>query len=135
MKVFLDASVLIEACLSQSPKFALADGLVNQPGVVTSAHALAETYATLSGEPRLRITPGDAARMVEDLARTVSVRALAVTDYQQLISAAPTKGVRGGSIYDAVHAQTARLCGCQEIRTLNVTHFKHVAPDLSVVGL
>jgi predicted nucleic acid-binding protein len=135
MRLFLDTSVLVEACLSRSPKFARADGLVNRPDVVTSAHALAETYATLSGDPRLRIIPGDAARMVEDLARTVSVRALAVTDYQQLILAAPGKGVRGGSIYDSLHAQTARLCGCQEIHTLNVTHFKHVAPDLTVVGL
>jgi hypothetical protein len=38
-------------------------------------------------------------------------------------------------IDEALHAQTARLCGRREIHTLNVAHFKHVAPDLTVVGL
>ncbi len=135
MKQFLDTSVLVEACLSQSPKFAAADALVNGSDVFTSAHALAEAYATLSGDPRLRIQPADAAQMVEDLAATVAVRALRAADYRQLISSAPAKGIRGGTIYDALHAQTARLCGCTEIRTINLPHFKHVAPDLTVLGL
>lgn len=68
MKIFLDASVLVEASLSASTKFAKADQLVSRTGAITSAHALAETYATLSGDPRLRINPSDAARLVDDLA-------------------------------------------------------------------
>ena len=135
MKRFLDSSVLVESCLRQSPKFAAADALVNEPDPFTSAHALAEAYATLSGDARLKINPADAARMVDDLAKGMTVRALAAADYRQLISSAPGQGIRGGTIYDALHAQTARLCGCQEIHTLNVAHFKHVAPDLTVVGL
>ncbi len=135
MKRFLDTSVLVESCLSQSPKFAAADALVNQPDVCTSAHALAETYATLSGDPRLRVNPADAARMVEDLAEALSVRALVAADYRQSIASAPGQGIRGGMIYDALHAQTARLCGCAEVQTLNVAHFKLVAPDLTVRGL
>ena len=135
MKHFLDTSVLVESCLSQSPKFAAADALVNSSEAFTSAHALAEAYATLSGDPRLQIQPADAAQMVEDLATTVSVSALRVADYRQLISSAPAKGIRGGTIYDALHAQTARRSGCKEIRTLNIAHFKHVAPDLTVLGL
>ncbi len=135
MKRFLDSSVLVESCLSQAPKFAAADALVNEPDAWTSAHALAEAYATLSGDPRLRINPADAARMVEDLAKALSVRALATTDYRDLISSAPGRGIRGGMIYDALHAHTARLCGCREVHTLNVSHFRHVAPDLTVLGL
>ena len=135
MKRFLDTSIMVEACLSQSPKFAAADALVNQPEAWTSAHALAEAYATLSGDPRLRIAPADAARMVEDLAKAVSVRALAAADYRQVMASAPAKGIRGGMIYDALHAQAARLSECPEIHTLNVAHFKHVAPDLAVKGL
>jgi predicted nucleic acid-binding protein len=135
MKRFLDSSILVEACLSQSPKFAAADALVNDSGACTSAHALAETYATLSGDPRLRVTPSDAARMVQDLAASVAVRSLSATEYRQLIAAAPGKDIRGGTIYDALHAQTARLNGCREVHTLNLSHFKHVAPDLAVVGL
>jgi hypothetical protein len=55
MKRFLDASILVEACLAQSPQFAAADALVKTTGAVTSAHALAEAYATLSGDARLKI--------------------------------------------------------------------------------
>ncbi len=134
MKRFLDSSVLVEACLRQSAKFAAADALVNSPEVFTSAHALAEAYATLSGDSRLRIHPNDAARMVEDLAKGMNTLALAAPDYRQLIASAPAKGIRGGTIYDALHAHTARLCGCEEIHTLNEAHFKLVAPDLTVVG-
>jgi predicted nucleic acid-binding protein len=135
VKHFLDSSVLVESCLQQSPKFAAADALVKDPRAVTSAHALAEAYATLSGDTRLRIVPADAARMVEDLAKELTVRALGAGDFRRLIASAPGKGIRGGTIYDALHAEAARLCGCRQIHTLNVAHFKHVAPDLSVLGL
>jgi predicted nucleic acid-binding protein len=135
MKRFLDASVLVESCLAQSSKFAHADKLVNEKHSVTSAHALAETYAALSGDPRLKIRPVDAAQMVEDLARTLTVRSFEVMQYRALIASAAAKGIRGGTIYDALHAETARLAECEEIHTLNVNHFKHVAPDLKVVAL
>ena len=135
MKIFLDASVLVESCLTASPKFAKADQLVSRKDAITSAHALAETYATLSGDPRLRISPSDAAQLVDDLANALTVHPFELTDYRALISAAPLKGVRGGAIYDALHAQTARLAGCQEIHTLNVSHFRHVAADLQIVPL
>ena len=135
MKRFLDASVLVEACLAQSPKFAAADALVKTSGAVTSAHALAETYATLSGDARLQINPDDAAQMVAELAQTLQVHALAAKPYVALIQDAPTKGIRGGSFFDAIHAQAARETHCVEIHTLNWRHFKHVAPDLTVRGL
>jgi predicted nucleic acid-binding protein len=135
MTRFLDSTVLVEACLAQSPKFAAADALLKDAEACTSAHALAEAYATLSGDPRLKLLPADAARMVEEIAQALTVRALAVADYRQLIASAPGKGIRGGGIYDALHAQTARLCGCRELHTLNLTHFQHVAPDLTIVGL
>jgi predicted nucleic acid-binding protein len=135
MKMFLDASILVEACLAQSPKFAVADALVKTNGSVTSAHALAEAYATLSGDARLKINPDAAAQMVGDLAQALQIHALAARPYVQLIQDAPAKGIRGGSFFDAIHAQTARETKCDEIRTLNVRHFKHVAPDLSVRGL
>lgn len=135
MKRFLDTSVLVESCLVQSPKFHTADKLVSDKNAITSGHALAETYATLSGDPRLKIRPADAAQMVQELAESLTVRSFEVVQYRKLISSAPTQGIRGGSIYDALHAEIARLAGCTEIHTLNVSHFKHVAPDLKIVGL
>ena len=104
---------------------------MNSADVFTSAHALAEAYATLSGDPRFQIQPSDAAQMVEDLANTLFVRELTVADHCQVISSTPLKGVRGGTIYDVIHAETARRCACKQIRTLNIA----VAPDLTVLGL
>ncbi len=128
MKRFLDASILVEACLAQSAKFGAADALVRTGAAVTSAHALAETYATLSGDTRLNINPHDAAQMVLDLAQSLEVHALAARPYVALIQGAPAAGIRGGSLFDAIHAQAARETRCTEIHTLNVRHFKHVAP-------
>ncbi len=106
MRRFLDASILVEACLAQSPKFAAADALVKASDMVTSAHALAEAYATLSGDARLKISPRDAAQMVGDLALSIEVRALTTQQYIALVGkAAPAAGIRGGSFFDAIHAQ------------------------------
>jgi predicted nucleic acid-binding protein len=135
MKKFLDASILVEACLAQSPRFAGADALVKSAGAVTSAHALAEAYATLSGDARLKISPHDAAQMVCDLAESLHVHALSTRQYIRLIQTAPESGIRGGSLFDAIHAQSARETHCNEILTLNLRHFKHVAPDLTVAGV
>ncbi len=52
-----------------------------------------------------------------------------------MIQGAAAKGVSGGSFFDAIHAQAARETKCDEIHTLNVRHFKHVAPDLTVKAL
>jgi predicted nucleic acid-binding protein len=132
---FLDASILVESCLEQSPGFSRSDELVNASGSITSAHALAETYATLSGDKRLKIPPADAARMVGELAHLLAIRSFDPKQYKELIASAPAKGIRGGAIYDALHAETARVARCQTIHTLNVRHFEHVAPDMQVAGL
>jgi predicted nucleic acid-binding protein len=135
MSRFLDASVLVESCLAQSAKFAAADMLIKGGDAVTSAHALAEAYATLSGDAWLKLRPQDAAQMIADLAGELQVHALSVQHYVALIQSAPAKGIRGGSFFDALHAQTARETRCSEVHTLNVRHFQHVAPDLTIKGL
>jgi predicted nucleic acid-binding protein len=135
MRRFLDASVLVEACLAQGSKYAAADALVKGGEAVTSAHALAEAYATLSGDARLKLHPQDAAQMVGELAAGLEVHALSAQQYLGLIQSAPARGIRGGSFFDALHAQSARESHCAEIHTLNVRHFQHVAPDLTVRGL
>jgi predicted nucleic acid-binding protein len=104
-------------------------------GAITSANALAEAYATLSGDARLKISPQDAARMVSDLAAVLSIQSLTAKHYVALIEMAPTKAIRGGSFFDALHAQAAWEARCDGIHTLNVRHFQHVAPDLTVHGL
>ena len=133
-RVFLDASVLVEACLLHSAKFAEADALIKKPHV-TSSHALAEAYATLSGDKRLAIRPHDAALMVEECAAKLTVGDLDAAALRKLIVAAPERGITGGLFYDAIHAEVARKMRCAVIRTLNTSHFRHVAPDLQVLPL
>src|SRR5689334_11493802 len=65
----------------------------------------AETYATLSGDPSLKIRPIDAAQMVEDLASALTILSFEAKQCRDLISSAPAKGIRGGTIYDALHAE------------------------------
>jgi hypothetical protein len=72
--------------------------------------------------------------MVTDLAHALQVYALAAKTHIELIRDSPAKGITGGSFFDAMHAQAAREINCTELYTLNVRHFKHVAPDLSVKG-
>jgi len=134
MNGFLDASVLVEGCLARSGKFKEADGLIESGGY-TSGHALAEAYATLSGDRRLKIDPRDAAQMVADCAKNLKIGDLTHTDILELVRNAPSRGIRGGSFYDAVHAEVARKLGCTRIHTLNPGHFRHVAPDLEIVTL
>lgn len=131
---FLDTSVLVEACLLHSARFAEADALIKRPNV-TSVHALAEAYATLSGDKRLRIKAHDASQMVLDCAAKLQVADLGARPLAQLLSSAPSRGVTGGLFYDAMHAEVARRQGCTVIRTLNTSHFRHVAPELEVVAL
>jgi hypothetical protein len=95
---------------------------------------LAEAYATLSGDARLKIKANDAAQMVTDLAHMLQANALGAKTYIELIRDSPDKGITGGSFFDAIHAQAARESNCVKIHTLNARHFKHVAPDLSVRG-
>jgi predicted nucleic acid-binding protein len=132
--VFLDASVLVEACLLHSRKFREADALID-PANCTSAHALCEAYATLSGDKRLKIHPRDASRMILDCAAKLEVVGMEPSEVLELIQAAPARGICGGSFYDAIHAQAARKAGCGTIHTLNEGHFRHVAPDLHIASL
>lgn len=65
----------------------------------------------------------------------LTVGELASNALRQLMLSAPARGITGGLFYDAIHAEVARRTDCAAIRTLNVSHFRHVAPDLEVLPL
>lgn len=92
MSLFLDSSVLVEACLAQSSKFSATDDLLGRGAAVTSAHALAEAYATLSGDARLKISARDAARMVVEAAVGLRVYSLSAKSYLKLLKARRPRG-------------------------------------------
>lgn len=105
MADYLDSSVLVAACLADDASHGDADKAVARGGF-TSTHALAETYATLTG--RLRLNPYDARDVVLEKAGKLTVVALEEADYQTVLSQAPKMGVRGGAVFDALHVHAAR---------------------------
>lgn len=120
--VRLEAHPEHAACLS-----ALEDSA--QP--LTNGHALAETFATLTGF--YKVPAEAAAELTLGLSDSVAVEALALADYETSIREARSRGVMGGGIYDSLHATFARRKEAIRIVTRNPSHFQHVAPDIEIL--
>jgi len=93
MKVFLDASVLVPVVTDQLANhpmaFACFTQLLKHEGaeVCTSAHALAECYATLTALPlRRRISGPEALRLIEaNFSQRLKVISLNQADYHKAL--------------------------------------------------
>src|SRR5882757_1154312 len=129
---FLDTGILVGAVLKSHPvhEVCLA-ALEDSAHPFTNAHALAETFATLTGFYKV---PTDAAtELTLSLQDSVAVEALALADYETAIREARSRGVMGGGIYDSLHATFARRKKAVQIVTRNPSHFQHVAPDIEIL--
>ncbi|HEX3717000.1 MAG TPA: hypothetical protein VH595_03455 [Verrucomicrobiae bacterium] len=96
MKRYWDASALIDA---------LHDSRVEQkalePDQWTRAHALAETFATLTGgKLGFRYLPDDAAALIRELAQTMNFVTFDATETMAAMDTAQWHGVRGGRVHD-----------------------------------
>jgi predicted nucleic acid-binding protein len=91
----------------------------------TNAHALAETFATLTGF--FKVPTDVASELTLGLRDLIEVDGLSLTDYETSIREARSRGVMGGGIYDSLHATFARRKKADRIATRNPTHFQHVA--------
>src|ERR1035441_8907703 len=129
---FLDTSALVGALLEKHPQHAAClRALQEAANPVTDAHALAETFATLTGFYKV---PSDAsAELTLGLEALVEVSPLPLADYETAISEARQRGIMGGGIYDSIHATFARRKGAKRIVTRNPSHFAHTAPELEVI--
>lgn len=129
---FLDTSALVGALLEKHPQHAAClRALQEAVDPVTDAHALAETFATLTGF--YKVPTGAAAELTLGLKALVQVDPLTLADYETAISEARQRGVMGGGIYDSLHATFARRKGAKRVVTRNPSHFVHTAPELEVV--
>ncbi len=129
---FLDTGILVGALLEQHPEHdACLEALEESEAPFTDAHALAETFATLTGF--YRVPGAAAAELTLDLTTILAVEALPLTDYEKAIGEAQRRGVIGGGIYDSLHANFARRKGARRIVTRNPAHFAHTAPDLEIL--
>ena len=61
------------------------------------------------------------------------VEAIVPEDYFDSIESAKSRGVMGGLIYEAIHAEVARRLAVEKLYTFNTSNFEHVAPDLKIV--
>ena len=129
---FLDTSALVGALLEKHPQHAAClRALQEAANPVSDAHALAETFATLTSF--YKVPSEAAAELTLGLKAVVQVDPLSLADYETAISEARQRGVMGGGIYDSLHATFARRKGAKRIVTRNPSHFAHTAPELEVV--
>lgn len=129
---FLDTGIMVGAVLKAHPEHpACLEALEDSARPFTNAHALAETFATLTGF--YKVPTEVATELTLSLRGVVMVEALTLADYEAAIREARSRGVMGGGIYDSLHATFARRKKAVRIVTRNPSHFQHVAPDLEIL--
>ena len=129
---FLDTGILVGALLEKHPEHAAClEALKTSETPFTDAHAMAETFATLTGFYKVPVAA--ATELTLGLKSSLEVEALTLADYAKAIAEAQRRGVMGGGIYDSLHATFARRKGARRIVTRNPTHFVHTSPDLEIL--
>lgn len=128
---FLDTSTLVGAVLEKHPQHETCLTALEQPHPFSNAHALAETFATLTGF--YKVPTEAASELTMGIQEMVAIEPMTLGDYETAISEARQRGVMGGGIYDALHATFARRKGAKRVVTRNPSHFAHVAPELEIL--
>jgi predicted nucleic acid-binding protein len=129
---FLDTSTLAGVLLHHHPHHAACLRALEQAAKpISNAHALAETFATLTGF--YKVPTDAAAELVLGLKARVQIEPLSFGDYEIAMSEARQRGIMGGGIYDSLHATFARRKKATRVVTRNPSHFVHAAPELEVI--
>jgi predicted nucleic acid-binding protein len=129
---FGDTGILVGALLEKHPEHPQCRAALAQfTDCFTDAHALAETFATLTGF--YKVPTDAAAELTLGLKVSLAIETLPRADYETAIREARKRGVMGGGIYDSLHATFARRKRAMRIVTLNPSHFAHTAPDLEIL--
>ncbi len=95
MKAYWDSSALIETALDAALLARL-----RREGAFTRTHSLAETFATLSGNPKFCASSNDAATTVKGLAQYLDFVDVSAAEIIEALGKAQAKGVRGGRVHD-----------------------------------
>jgi predicted nucleic acid-binding protein len=135
MSLLLDTSILVEALRPDAPHHASCLALLEARSHCVYAHALLETFSTLTGNPSLRVQADFAARLLKE---TILPRVTVISlDNEEIVAAlndTRKHGVRGGAIYDYMHVLAARKAGVEAIKTLNMSDFmaitQHGGPEV-----
>jgi predicted nucleic acid-binding protein len=135
VKVAFDTSILVAGSIAghideQRSRIWFRAAREGDIDAITTTHALAETWATITAVPiEPRIAPAAAARLVERLARHVKPVAVRWEDYRSALTRCGELGLRSGAIYDTLHLVTAARRGAEVFLTFNTRHFTPLAVD------
>ena len=127
--IYLDTGVLVRGLIQSHPLHADCFHLIDD-SAVSSCHTLAEVFNTLTGY--FKISNDTVSQMVASLPAQMSFEVISQQDYLSVIREARRRGIQGGIVYDATHAEIARRLKVEKIITYNLTNFRHVAPDLEI---
>lgn len=135
MKALFDTSVLVAALLKQHPHHSMAFPRLlevhrNEMEGHLTTHGMAELYATLTALPITpKLTPHEANRIIEhSILSNFRLIPLNSKDYRDALKITAESGLSSGAIYDALHLCGARKAGCEKLYTLNLRHFRGLAP-------
>ena len=139
MVIFVDSSVLVAVAVDShvhhAPATAWANCWYQSAELVTSTHALAELYATVTrrGPRGFGVPHSDARSIVTTFRQRIRVVPLLLDDYIHLFERAEELGVHGPQVYDLLHAEAARKAGAEKIATINARHFRSIWPPEHLV--
>ena len=137
MRAALDSSVIVAAIDGEDPDHASCRSLLLSAKFSVHAHALSETFSTLTGgRLAIRVSTTEAASMLRRwIAPRMSVTTLAERDLLKAFDESSARGVRGGAIYDYLHLVAARKARAARLYTLNISDFQsfHRAGDPAIL--
>ena len=134
MRVLADTSVLVPGLIEAHPHHGRAAPTLDQAAggevdLVVAAHALAETYATLTAL-RPRLTPTAVLRLVQEGAlQFAEVVPLGADDYRAVLERMAALDLVSGAVYDGLHVRAAEKAGADELRTFNDRDFRRMPPE------
>jgi predicted nucleic acid-binding protein len=133
--MFTDTSVMVCGSTPSDPRHdacVKALTFAESHGMACSIHSLAETFSILSGRPHpLKVPPAIASQIVRHASKRFKVITLTAAEHLVAIDSLQALGHSGGMVYDALLLACARKIRAKRIYTLNLKHFRLIAPDLA----
>jgi predicted nucleic acid-binding protein len=135
VKAFFDTSVLVPVFYGDHVHHRASLDLFIQfekSGGCCGAHSLAEVYSTLTRMPgRHRISAEQAMLFIGSIRERLTLVALTSQDYADALEASASRGIVGGSIYDAILAHCAIKAKAETIYTWNERHYAQCSADVT----
>ncbi len=134
MRVLADTSVLVPALVEAHEHHARAAPTLDRAAsgeveLVVAAHALAETYATLTAL-RPRLTPTAVLNLMQEGAlQFAEVIPLDADDYRAVLDRMAGLDLVSGAVYDGLHVRAAEKGGADELHTINGRDFRRMPPE------